>query len=213
MRDERCQRYCTLWWLAVSRSKYQQPQEAIKDPSSSLYFTIATALGRYPMATLRGSFAKVVVVDQPLCQELWEICNFPIAFDSSTGFYTTFWKGTKNKYWQVVKLMLRFSGNFILQHKSIIHFTSWIILIIPNISLMLILIQIHNSRTGRTPLSKWSKEIMKSQWRQQQTGISQGCPQSTSLLLMGSGISARLTLVVSLGREETHHRQGSLVHL
>jgi len=47
----------------------------------SLDFAIAAALGRYPMATLRGSFAKVVVVDQPLCQELREICNSSTAFD------------------------------------------------------------------------------------------------------------------------------------
>ncbi len=124
---ERCQRCCTLWWIAISRSKYQQPQEAINDPSSSLYFTIATALRRYPMATLRGSFAKVVVVDQPLCQELREIRNFPTAFDCSTGFTQRFWKEQQvltsgETGAQISFHLILWNGN-----ASIVHCPSWII--------------------------------------------------------------------------------------
>ena len=147
----------------------------------SLDFAIAAALGRYPMATLRGSFAKVVVVDQPLCQELR---GFVTLLPHLTGFYTTFLKRNKEQVLTSGKTDAQMFFHFILQHKvmiplSIVLHGSYqkflynigavrdcMCMYIEVYRYMLILIQIQISTTSRTLLSKWSKEIMKSQWRQ-----------------------------------------------
>lgn len=199
---ERCQRYCTLWWIAVSRSKYQRFQEAIKDPWSSLSTS--------PLPQLSGGTQWPLF--EGASQKLLSLINlyarssgrFVTLLPHLTGFYTTFLKRNKEQVLTSGKTDAQMFFHFILQHKVMIPLS--IVLhgsyqkFLYNIGAvrdcMCMYIEVYRYVDTDTNTKFYNKpnppfKVIQGNHEKPMasanTGISQGCPQSTSLLRMGSG--------------------------
>ena len=83
----------------------------------SLDFTIAAVLWRYPMATLRGSFAKLLSLINLYARSSGRFVTF---LPHLTGFYTTFLKRNKEQVLTSGETDAQMFFHFILQHKVMI---------------------------------------------------------------------------------------------